>query len=427
MRRKKKASLSWEQLLPLGLLAAVFAFAFFSSVSPLHTETVQAQTSSSNYAWSETIGWISFDCANAGVCGASNYKVSQAAGGALSGYAWSENIGWISFNAADVAGCPSGTCAPSVNLTSGAVSGWARACGSFDSTNACSGAQTRAGGWQGWIHLSGSGYGTTQSLSDCRWTGWAWGGGNTAEDAIIGWIHFNGSGYQVSVTDAGSGCDTNPPNVPEVTLTATPAPGFADPTVPSNVAYTTTASNNVTLTLTTQHIANCTAITGGNPSQTINLLGTDYNRTVTKLGTSRNSNPINGDGSINIYPTTYSITCTPDDNTADITDTANITVAGRPATTSGGCVINSFRPALNRVNKDRSTTLSWQTNSCSSCSITATPAAAVSTFPYSVPSTDVVSGSKSTDLLRVRTTYRLICDGVSAQTSVDVDTETVEL
>src|SRR3989344_2606403 len=143
--RRKKVSLPWERLLPAALFAVIFAFCFFSPTSPLHTQTVQAQSSGTNYAWSETIGWISFDCANEGVCSASNYKISEGAGGVLSGYAWSENIGWISFNAADVSGCPSGTCSPSVNLSTGAVSGWARACGSFDDKSICSGSQSKAG------------------------------------------------------------------------------------------------------------------------------------------------------------------------------------------------------------------------------------------------------------------------------------------
>src|SRR5487761_23732 len=80
-------------------------------------------------AWSETIGWISFNCTNTneGGCGSSNYGVNVDANGNFSGYAWSENEGWISFNAADVAGCPNGSCSAVFNPSSDEVSGWARA------------------------------------------------------------------------------------------------------------------------------------------------------------------------------------------------------------------------------------------------------------------------------------------------------------
>ncbi len=51
-------------------------------------------------AWSENIGWISFNCATtpAGCDGISDYKVTlDTVTNNLSGYAWSENIGWIQF------------------------------------------------------------------------------------------------------------------------------------------------------------------------------------------------------------------------------------------------------------------------------------------------------------------------------------------
>jgi len=46
--------------------------------------------------------------------------------GIFSGWAWSSNVGWISFNQADLAGCPSGACEAKINLTTGAISGWAK-------------------------------------------------------------------------------------------------------------------------------------------------------------------------------------------------------------------------------------------------------------------------------------------------------------
>ena len=52
----------------------------------------------SGYAWSDAIGWISFNCADPGVCAQSNYKVTIDASGYFHGWAWNDNVGWISFN-----------------------------------------------------------------------------------------------------------------------------------------------------------------------------------------------------------------------------------------------------------------------------------------------------------------------------------------
>lgn len=55
----------------------------------------------SGWAWSENIGWISFnstddqDPSTPGIQPAtSNYGVNKNADGTLAGYAWSSNIGW---------------------------------------------------------------------------------------------------------------------------------------------------------------------------------------------------------------------------------------------------------------------------------------------------------------------------------------------
>ncbi len=112
--------------------------------------------------------------------------------GALSGYAWSSNLGWVSFNAADVAGCPFGTCAPKINLTTQKAVGWARACAAFANKSACSGAlESGSGGWDGWISLGTQSTETVaygiQQRPDCTWSGYAWGSAN------IGWIDFSGA------------------------------------------------------------------------------------------------------------------------------------------------------------------------------------------------------------------------------------------
>lgn len=46
---------------------------------------------------SSSIGLISLNCADLGVCGTSDYKVINDGAGFLFGYGWNDNIGWVSF------------------------------------------------------------------------------------------------------------------------------------------------------------------------------------------------------------------------------------------------------------------------------------------------------------------------------------------
>src|SRR3989344_918370 len=158
----------------------------------------------SGWAWSETIGWISFNSNNqdAGV----QYGVNVDSGGNISGYAWAETIGWISFN--ENSGCPDAPCKPKPNKSNGEVSGWARAYRAVATEG-----QT-LGGWDGWISLRGTNYGV--SVSGCGWSGWAWG------SDVVGWIHFQGSGY--GVTGSGDACmgGANQPPVADAKISVCP-------------------------------------------------------------------------------------------------------------------------------------------------------------------------------------------------------------
>ncbi len=149
------------------------------------------------FAWSENIGWISFNSDNCDTdnngfidtdatvlgCGGDNstdvafdYGVNVDLAGNVSGYAWSENIGWISFEPADIVGCPAGICQPS--LAGGIFSGWARAL-------------NHGGGWDGWISLNCVNSGVCAAsnykvcLNSINFEGWAWGGD------VVGWVSFN--------------------------------------------------------------------------------------------------------------------------------------------------------------------------------------------------------------------------------------------
>lgn len=143
------------------------------------------------WAWSENIGWISFSCRNIMAEGAGiDYGVDiDEVTGVFSGGAWSSSIGWISFEPADLVGCPSGTCNASLGLIAGELSGWARALSYGD-------------GWDGWIKLrgtvqsDGSPYGVSIISNPSPppasvFEGWAWGGDDTVEEAVVGWISFN--------------------------------------------------------------------------------------------------------------------------------------------------------------------------------------------------------------------------------------------
>lgn len=183
-----------------------FILAFVFSFLPFEKAMAGASDNVSGWAWSENIGWISFNSSN---CDSdddgssddvnfSNCPVGQpvadygvsvdlAGTGDFSGYAWSENIGWISFEPASVVGCPSGSCQANLNA-SNEVTGWARACSVFQS--GCSGAlASNLGGWDGWIHLQGANYQVVYNSGTKELSGFAFGDGNAV--GVFGWISFN--------------------------------------------------------------------------------------------------------------------------------------------------------------------------------------------------------------------------------------------
>ncbi len=173
------------------------------------------------WAWSDNIGWISFNSQNCDIdwdgimdrvntgLGAGdasapaqcpvngtlmpNYGVNRdVATRVLSGYAWSDSIGWITFERSIAIGgkCGGGggntECPPALpyNATSdtfiaklnttGLIEGWARAANGIGEK------------W-GWIKMSGStassSYGVQLNVND--FTGFAWGGD------VMGWISFS--------------------------------------------------------------------------------------------------------------------------------------------------------------------------------------------------------------------------------------------
>jgi PKD repeat protein len=194
------------------VILAVGFFYFLSNFSSPETAQAGSGHNVSGWAWSENIGWISFNSTNQNAV--INYGINVDSAGNLSGYAWSEHIGWISFNASEVNGCPSApSCAPKLDRTTGQVSGWARACAG--TVNGDCKSATRTDGWDGWIHLrydsDSDGIVNTDTNSDygvfangCDWDGYAWG------SDVVGWIHFKGANY--GVVGTGDACANRPPS-----------------------------------------------------------------------------------------------------------------------------------------------------------------------------------------------------------------------
>ncbi len=146
-----------------------------------------------------TIGWISFSCRNTMNEGEGiDYGVDiDEDTGIFSGYAWSENIGWISFNRSETEAPPSddacsdGSCIAKLDLVTGEVSGWARALAPVDQPPIVT------GDWDGWIKLSGDWLDGVSLYSDpdpSEFENWAWG------SDVVGWISFNCSNTGVCAT-----------------------------------------------------------------------------------------------------------------------------------------------------------------------------------------------------------------------------------
>lgn len=207
---------SYALLIALTLLVIVLFF-----IAPV----IRAGTTNtaSGTLWSSNIGWISLNnCenpANSATCEGQDYGVTiNPSTGAINGIAWSSTIGWITF---DDVGCPSTGCTGGayVNLSapnangSYKIEGWARACAVF--VSGCRGNlldNAYLGGWDGFLSLSGSGYGltlgavsgTTRPLS-----GSVWG------SEIIGWL----AAVNAKVTIPPATC-SNLPNGPHYSVPA---------------------------------------------------------------------------------------------------------------------------------------------------------------------------------------------------------------
>lgn len=163
-------------------------------------------------AWSEGVGWISFNsCSTPNSCtstGAPSHAVTlDINSNKVSGTAWNKNIGLISFNPDDWGECPPGVSSCNNFQNKWKKDGWARAVSTASATS---------GGWDGWISLGNTGVydadidkntavqmnssdfsGSDTYIVDSGSNGYWWG------DEVIGWIDLNPSGGAPYVTTNG--------------------------------------------------------------------------------------------------------------------------------------------------------------------------------------------------------------------------------
>ncbi len=212
----------------LVLFAAVLLLAVFIKVPSAH-----ASGDFSGWGTAPNIGNISLNSTDPGTgdggvgTSAHSYKVFMATTtgdptiGYLGGYAWSSSIGWIKFGAstpggADVlTGMPIGgdTNVAKVNLLTGAVTGFIRACAGTQNGD-CSNMTSRTDGWDGWIELSGvkhstdgsDGNGTHWNTVTGAFSGYAWG------SDVVGWV----------LLDSGCSSCVLSTSAPTCNVTATP-------------------------------------------------------------------------------------------------------------------------------------------------------------------------------------------------------------
>ncbi|MDX1535770.1 MAG: hypothetical protein R3346_03355, partial [Candidatus Spechtbacterales bacterium] len=233
-----------------------------SPIAELYTATSSVDNNVSGWAWSSTVGWVSFSSIN---CDGDNNGItdniyySGCTPGqlvspygvdidyvtlTLSGWAWSSNFGWISFDRSVTGPPPPGTYDPTVDDAFGDVGpdcanciavadrdtaniyGWGRAISACNNNlwdgASCtgSGAGNNAGGWDGWIRFAdvsfvASTHRATVNLSPLpdEFEGWAWEGEGLGDPnkGVVGWLSLNcfnssvcgTSNYKVLLEDFG--------------------------------------------------------------------------------------------------------------------------------------------------------------------------------------------------------------------------------
>lgn len=192
------------------LFAAFLISGFVFAVHFAWAATIPSIVPLYGYAWSDTIGWISFNCVDGGpggsdICassgGTSDYQVQINTDGSLSGYAWSDNIGWIKFGGLGMPPAQDSDGISTAMLTGSSsvyeLTGWARACSATLNGNCTGSLHPDGGGWDGWISLNcnnlsngcdpvtGSNYQIRVGYNNMLPGSFAWGAD------VVGWVLFD--------------------------------------------------------------------------------------------------------------------------------------------------------------------------------------------------------------------------------------------
>ncbi len=261
-------------------------------------------------------GWISFNSLDTG--SSVDYGVNVDAAGTITGTAWSEHVGWISFNT--VSGCPAGTCQP--RIENGSFRGWARALSYTD---------PQAGGWDGWISFSSTNhggsvpYGWTVNASGVV-SGYAWGGD------VLGWIAPQGLQINQNLPIANLVLTANPvtithiPNTSDRITTLT----YNSPGTPSGTTTSLFSSCSLATSPTSGSTTEGTAMNGRTMPQNYPL-PLNGNYTINNVR-------------VFAPQTVYTLTCTPVAGGSTVTATATVTIVDpQPSVALSGpsCVQNA--------------------------------------------------------------------------------------
>jgi len=193
--KKLKQKSFFYPILFVGLLFFVFNFQ-----GSIETANTAPSDNIEGWAWSDAIGWISFNCTDFN-CASTDYGVRlDPSTMNFYGYAWSDNVGWINFGSSTTA-TPDSNAFSSNCQDSGAdcvVSTECIACYNPDNNKVYGWAHIISMGDDGWISLNcendgscvTSNYGVYVNQAD--FYGWGW-NGNVIASSGIGWINFRGS------------------------------------------------------------------------------------------------------------------------------------------------------------------------------------------------------------------------------------------
>lgn len=156
-----------------------------TDISNIAFAQTSGKTRLTGYAWSDNIGWISF---NEGV-----RPVLVQSNGYLVGFAWAPSIGWVQFG--NLLGFPTNSPSTGSNnarFVGDTITGWVRAVVAVPPSGVI---PDNRGGWDGWIALNGATHTISKNISG-NLSGFAYG----AE--VVGWIDMSG----VRITDKTMEC-----------------------------------------------------------------------------------------------------------------------------------------------------------------------------------------------------------------------------